>query len=411
MDINMKKFIILIILGLFTLVSAQELVDIISPFYSYNQDDDHYNGAFSYDYPLRSSALSVGSPLGSAIGHATIASGQMVPEYTMNPANLAMTKYSSIQVNGLFGNYNGVSSNSLGGINYLVSLPVYSGSMTYAAGVHRVKDYNLYYQNDDIIQRTKGGLYNWHFGGAMEVQEDIYAGAEVSLLTGSKNNDINFKDPLNSVDGYIEENKYFGASARVGMNYHVLSVLNIGVSMDLPTVMDVNYSLRSYYDGTSGSVNYDIKMPAVYRAGFALTLKLVDLYYSYDYTNWQNLSITSKQLPQSTIDEIHREVMNNFSIVGVHHIGMALHVPLLPLHFYFGYQYIPDVYQGMNTLSLANLVPNELTDRFSSSFSWGASFFLKQGISISASFETYHTYYDEVKEKPKTANLSLAYYF
>lgn len=407
----MKKILILLLTGLLSFAFAQELVDIIAPFYSYDQDDQHYNGTFGYDYPFRASALPTGNPLGSAIGQATVASGQMIPEYTNNPANMAMTKYSSIQVNGLFGSYNGVNSNSLGGINYLVSVPVYSGSMSYAAGVTKVRDYNLYYQNDDIIQRAKGGLYNWHFGGAMEVQEDIYAGAEVSLLTGSKNNDIDFKDPLSSVDGFIEENKYFGATAKVGLNYHVLSVLNVGVAMDLPSALDVDYSIRNYYNGGTGSVNYDIRTPAVIRAGFALTLKIVDLYYSYDYANWQNLSITSRELSQSYVDEINREILNNFSVTGAHHIGMALHVPLLPLHFYFGYQYLPDVYLGMNNFSLSNLIPNELTDRFTSSFSWGASFFLKQGISLSAAFETYHKFYDGEKEKQTNANLSVSYFF
>lgn len=374
MDSNMKKFLILILTGLVSFLFAQELVDIAAPFYSYDLDGQHYNGTYAYDYALRASALPSGSPLGSAIGHATIASGQMVPEYTNNPANLAMTKYNSIQVNGLFNNYNGVNNNSLGGINYLVSVPVYSGSMSYAAGVQRIKDYNLYYQDDDIVQRSKGGLYNWHFGGAMEVQEDIYAGAEISILTGSKNNDIDFKDPLSSTDGYIEDSKYFGATGKIGLNYHALSFLNVGISMDLPTVLDVDYAIRSYYSGDLGSVNYDIKTPEVYRAGLAVTLKIVDFYYSYDYTNLQNLSISSKQMTQSDIDEINREIMNNFSVVGSHHIGMALHVPLLPLHLYFGYQYLPDVYQGLNNFSLGNLIPNALTDRFTSSFSWGASF-------------------------------------
>jgi hypothetical protein len=411
MDNNMKKLLILLFIGLLGFASAQDLVDIIAPFYSYDFDDMHYTGDYGYTYPLRVSALGSSSPLGSAVGQATVATGQMIPEYTINPANMGMTKYSAIQVNGLFSNYNGVNSNSLGGINYLVSVPVYSGSMSYAAGVHRIKDYNLYYQNDDIVQRTKGGLYNWHFGGAFEVQEDIYAGAEISILTGKKNNDIDFKDPLSATDGFIEDSKYFGATAKLGLNYHVLPVLNIGVSMDLPTVMDVDYSIREYYGSGTDTRNFDIKTPAVLRAGLALTLKIVDLYYSYDYTNWQNLSFTSKEILQSSVDEINREILNNLSVVGTHHIGMAVHVPLLPLHLYFGYQYLPDAYQGLNAFSLGNLIPNELSDRFVSSFSWGASFFLKQGFSISASFETYHKFYDGVTEKPKNANLSLAYYF
>jgi len=407
----MKKILILLMIGIVSFAFAQELIDVIAPLYSYNLDGSHYNGTSTYSYPLRASALETGNPLGSAIGHATVASGQMIPERTLNPANLGMIRYNSVQVNGLFNNYNGVNSNSLGGINYIVSVPVYSGSMTYAAGVNREKDYNLYYQDDDIIQRSTGGLYNWHFNGAMEMLEDIYVGAEISMLSGKKDNDVDFIDVLSSPDGYIEESSYFGATAKVGINYHAFSVLNIGLSMDLPSVIGTEYSLRSYGSSSSQSVDYAITSPAVMRAGFALTLRIVDLYYSYDYTNWQDMKFSSNDLEVVYVDEINREITNNFSIVGSHHIGMAIHVPLIPLHLYLGYQYLPDVYQGLNSFTLANIVPRELTDRFRSSFSWGASFFLKQGISISAAFETYHAFYNGVEEKPKSMNLSMAYFF
>ncbi|MFA6618874.1 MAG: hypothetical protein WCT23_07395 [Candidatus Neomarinimicrobiota bacterium] len=389
---------------------AQDLPDVIAPFKSYNFDNQHFNSATGYDYPIRVSSLNKSGVLSTAIGNATVASGRMIPEFTLNPANLAMNKFSSIQVNGLFTNYNGMSKNSLGGISYLVSVPVYSGSMSFAAGVNKEKDFNQYYQNDDILQKSYGGIYSWHFNGAMEVQEDIYLGAEVSLLSGSRHNDIDFKDPLNTTDGYIEENTYFGASAKIGLSYHPFSILNIGLSIDLPTVINDDYSLRTYQTSGSSSVEYSMSSPAVIRAGLSLNLRIVDLYYSYDYTNWQDMKFRSRDLMQTAVDELNREISNNLSTVGAHHLGMAFHVPMLPLHFYFGYQYLPDSYQGLNSLSLKKLIPKQLTDRFSSSTSWGASFFLKQGLSLSASFETYHLFYDEV-EKAKTTNLAISYFF
>ncbi len=407
----MKKILLILAIGIFTYSLAQDLPDIIAPFYSYDYDDLHFNGTTNYDYPIRASSITKSGPLGMAIGHATVASGQMIPEFSLNPANLAMSKYNIVQVNGLFNQYNGVSNNSLGGISNIISLPVYTGSLSFAAGVNREKDYNLFFQDDDIIQRSKGGIYNWHINGAMEVQKDIFVGAEVSLITGSKNNDVDFKDPLDQTDGYIEENTYFGAGAKIGLNYHLFPVLNIGLSMDLPTVLGIDYSLRTYQSAGSSSVDYSITSPAVLRAGLALTLRIVDLYYSYDYTNWQNLQFKSNDLLQTAVDEINHEIVNNFSIAGTHHIGMALHVPMIPLHFYMGYQYLPDVYRGLNGFSLANLVPRELNDRFRSSFSWGVSLFLKQGISVSAGFETVHAFYNDTEEKPKSMNLSMSYFF
>jgi hypothetical protein len=385
---------------------AQDIVDIIAPFRSYAFDEEHFNGTYPYTYPIRSSVNSMSGPLGGAIGNATVASGRMIPEFTVNPANLAMTKYNMIHVGGLFNHYNGINQNSLGGISYISAVPVYSGSLSFGAGVTKERDYNLYYRNDDITQRTSGGLYNWRFTGAVEVQKDIFVGGELSLLSGKRNNNIAFSP----ADGFIEENNYFGITGRIGMNYHFLPILNAGVSIDLPTVLGVDYSLRNY-SSSLGSTSYTITSPAILRAGLALTLRIVDLYYSIDYANWQNLTVRSSRLTQGDVDEINREIFDNFSVTYSHHVGMAIHVPLLPLHFYFGYQYLPDAYLGLNGFSLGKLIPRELDDRFSSSFSWGFSLFLKQGLSISASFETAHVFYDEEREKPRNTQLSLGYFF
>lgn len=408
----MKKICFTLLTLIFAFATAQDLVDIVAPFYSYDFDNLHYNSSYPYSYPVRNSAINTGNPLGIALGGATVASGRMTPEFTVNPANLAMNKYNIIQVNGLFNQYNNVNQNSFSGASYIVSVPVYRGSLSFAGGITREKDYHLYYQNDDIIQRSTGGLYNWRFASAIEIQKDIFVGAEVSLLSGRRNNDINFKLALPSQSaGFIENNKFFGIGGRIGMNYHFLPVLMAGVSLDLPSSLGVSYSLRLYDVVGSSSVDYTVKSPAVFRAGLALTLKLVDLYYSFDYANWQNLTVHSRDLNQVAVDALNHDILNNFGITQAHHFGMALHVPLLPLHFYFGYQYLPDVYQGLNAFRLGNLVPKQLTDRFRSSFSWGASFFLKQGLSITAAFETYYVFYDGENEKPKNTSLSLAYYF
>ncbi|MDZ7796503.1 MAG: hypothetical protein U5N56_05435 [Candidatus Marinimicrobia bacterium] len=91
------------------------------------------------------------------------------------------------------------------------------------------------YQNDDIIQRSKGGLYNWRLSAAFEMQKTSDIGAEASLLSGNKHNDIAFKTAAaDETQGFIEDNKYFGIGGRIGMTYHFLPVLNFGLSVDLP---------------------------------------------------------------------------------------------------------------------------------------------------------------------------------
>ncbi|MDZ7796502.1 MAG: hypothetical protein U5N56_05430 [Candidatus Marinimicrobia bacterium] len=140
----MKKILLFFLISIFTILNAQDLVDVIAPLHSYDFDDEHYNSRYPYNYVLRTSAINTGSPLSTAIGGATVASGDMTPEFTINPANLAMTKYNVVRAGGLFNQYNGVSQNSLAGISYISSVPVYRGSMTFAAGMNREKDYHLY---------------------------------------------------------------------------------------------------------------------------------------------------------------------------------------------------------------------------------------------------------------------------
>ncbi|MDZ7796505.1 MAG: hypothetical protein U5N56_05445 [Candidatus Marinimicrobia bacterium] len=76
--------------------------------------------------------------------------------------------------------------------------------------------------------------------------------------------------------------------------------------------------------------------------------------------------------------KLNREIMNNFTVTHAHHFGMGLHVPKLPLHFYFGYQYLPDAYQGLNGFSLATLSPRTCGP-FSFLFQLGRNPFPKTG--------------------------------
>ncbi|MDZ7820982.1 MAG: hypothetical protein U5N26_03715 [Candidatus Marinimicrobia bacterium] len=67
------------------------------------------------------------------------------------------------------------------------------------------------------------------------MQKNIYVGAEASLLTGSKYNDIAFKNALpDEIEGFMEDSKYVGLGARVGMTYHFLPVLNAVCPLTFP---------------------------------------------------------------------------------------------------------------------------------------------------------------------------------
>lgn len=405
----MKKTILLLGILLLSIASAQDLVDLVAPFTWYNETG-------TTTYPLNTNSASTQGQLSAAVAYATVATGQMIPEFTINPANMAMMRFGSFQVSGQFNSYGSSTKNTLNTLSFIKPVKVYQGNYVWGLSVDRERNFIQKYSDNDISQTAEGGITNWKYATAIEALEDIYIGAEIGLLTGSRENDIEYlsNSLISSIGngGYVENVSYVGLSTKLGLTYRPYKFLTVGASLDLPTPVSVSHDIREYNNNNS-NFDYSVTKPVTYHAGFALTMKYFDIYYSTDLTNWNELSFSDASMLQSVEDGINREIEDILTNTVSQHIGAALHVPMLPLHLYGGYQYLPnaDAYSTSNLFSLANLNPTEAADKFRSSFSWGASFFMKNGLSITASFETQHIYENDELTKPKNNTLALTYFF
>lgn len=214
----------------------------------------------NFNDALRISEQGLGSSARSlGVGNSNIAIGGNVDNFYLNPAGLGLLSsnqlsigmdYNTYSDDALFynhtTNYNSNSAN-FNNLVYGYKFPTTRGSMVFAFGYNRNKDYNRMFKfagfnnsgnsliqditrnNDNMVYRlglsypvfdpntnqylyddtkiqgqlTESGLLaqdgrtdNWSFGGALEVAKDIFVGANITYISGKFNSDRE----LNEID-------------------------------------------------------------------------------------------------------------------------------------------------------------------------------------------------------------------
>ncbi len=213
------------------------------------------------------------------------------------------------------------SATSLNDLGFVFPFPTVRGSLVFAFGYSRVKDFtsvvdfngfntrssiisSLYDPNaqydipfqvalednsgNTIIQknvtqsgetRESGGLGNWAFSGAIDVEKDLSFGITINLLSGSYNYVRNYveadtsnyySDPRPTVptdSAYLKFNTFYfdsdvssdisGINAMFGMMYRLGDVARFGLTMKTPTSITV----RESYTNSGQSVFDDGYIP------------------------------------------------------------------------------------------------------------------------------------------------------
>jgi len=196
----------------------------------------------------------------------------------------------------------------------------------------------------------------------------------------------------NNDQTYYFKPRYSGSSFTVGL-LHVLSKnLQYGVSIDMPTSLNVEelYTESDHVNGDlsfSETYNYNVKKPLTFHGGAAILLKSVNFFYELEYTDWRSLEFSSDdiyeadlELPASVV--INNEIRETFSSTTSHHFGFAMRVPVLPVHLFAGYQILP--------VPFSNQYDNNLRE----SFSFGCSVAIKKNVTLQASYDNYIWNYD-----------------
>ena len=218
-----------------------------------------------------------------------------------NPAGLGQLRRTEINIgfsHNLFSNNATYLNNEnteqtsfsrLNSLGLVLPVPTYQGSIVFAIGYNKFKDYNSslvasafnpkqsvfnwdhafydedfieqYYNttiNDSLYQTQNilidGGLNQWSIGGSIEVQKDFYLGASLNFISGKRdynykfeeedvNNIYNLYNPednlSNDLDLYrYEFNTYSKITAtnfKLASFYRMGSLVRIGATITLPT--------------------------------------------------------------------------------------------------------------------------------------------------------------------------------
>lgn len=258
------------------------------------------------------------------MGNAASTIGNDFSAIYLNPAALGLYKNSEIIISGYNNNYsnnalyygnslkNSLDATNFSQIGLVYKLPVSRGSLVFALGYNRTKDFNRVLQfsgynhgNTSMIQdltskhsdfaflagvsdsldntringrlqqegkiTDEGGLDNWSFAFSTELQKDLFVGATINVINGSFKRDFEYYetdvnnvyssmllDPSDSRTAGFQRFSYFtsvdwdisGWDAQLGFVYKIKSKGTIGASIRFPRTLTIKetYSLSSIGD-------------------------------------------------------------------------------------------------------------------------------------------------------------------
>ena len=380
---NKIKLLLICMLGF---CYPQNVYDVLRPYFGFN-----------------SSHILVNS-----IGGATVAAGHIIPGATSNPANLAIHKFRLIQGNFSSSEFrSGTENNSLtnfNGFHFIYPVPVYQGSMVIGGGVNREIDYMSASTSGIYRYAESGGLNIWRLGIAVEYSNKLYIGSNLEYYRG-QDEMIEFASDSTF---YFRPN-YKGLGITLGLLHHISPKFQYGMSLQLPTSLAVEdrFTYSNHIETNesySDTWHYNTKRPLVFHIGTGYFARYYTIFYEAEWADWRNLEFSSDEifeedweLPASVM--INQEIRNKLHTTLSHHLGIALHLPLLPVHVYAGYQYLP--------VSFSDVYNDDLRQ----SYSTGFSFMIQENFSLQGSYIKYFWEYGNEPEHFEKISLGIALHY
>ena len=365
---------------------AQNVYDVLRPYFGFN-----------------SSQI-----LANSIGRATVAAGHVIPGVTSNPGNLALHKFRQIQ--GNFSNSefkSGNEKNSLtnfNGFHFIYPIPVYQGSMVIGGGVNREIDYMSASKSGIYKYSEEGGLNIWRIGIAVEYSNNLYIGSNIEYYRG--------QDEMIEFAGdstFYFRPDYKGLGITLGLLHSLSPKFQYGMSLQLPTSLAVvdrfTYSNHIETDESySDTWHYRTKRPLVFHIGIGYFERYYTIFYETEWTNWRDLKFSSEEIFEDDLElpasvMINQEIRNKLHPTLSHHLGIALHIPILPIHVYGGYQYLPVPFLNVYNFDLRQ------------SYSTGFSFMIQENFSIQGSYVKYFWEYKNEPEYFEKLSLGIAMHY
>jgi len=295
----------------------------------------------------------------------------------------------------------------LNALGMVFPVPTYRGSLVFALGAGRVENFDAlfvqrgYSIDDGWLEEGKeiqsGGLYNWSFGGALDVSPTLSLGAAINLWDGDHNSDWNsfFADTRNMWEVYPEdydttyihdtmEADFDALSIKMGGLLRLSRFVKAGLTIASPVIYDISgetlMRTRDVYDNgeveqETESVYFQNEISTPWEFGFGMAWSVPTFLLAADlrYSDWSQMKFNDEPL------EDYDETLSLS-------LGGEYIVPRIGTKFRAGYSLQP----------IAFTAPEIVEDK--KAYSLGAGFLVGQVMTLDLAW---------VREKWKTAQTSL----
>ncbi len=378
---------------------------LVSNIYSQNVFDN-----YGYDVLRPFFGYNNSQIISNSLGNATAGAGFIAPGLSSNPANYATNKLSTLHLNysnNTFDGTSSISNSNFNGFDVVAPFKVYKGSFALSGGMYTHLN-SLSIANNNLETTTEEGeLSTTHLGAAIEFAKNIYFGIDLKFISG----DNNYKRFSNVVQGnVIFSPKYDGFTCTVGMLHRYSNKFQYGISIDMPTTIDVNESWISESGGIteSGTGNYEVEKPITFHAGTALFLKNkpfgdLNVLYELEFTDWSSLKMSSFEnsnlQTQLDVAELNQAIRQTAQKTTSHHLGLMYQIPKFPLQILAGYEYLPTPYKDGKYL-----------DNIRQNYSLGLSFMMHKNVSLQAGYNKYTWTLEGINESYENISIGISLY-
>ncbi len=326
-----------------------------------------------------------------------------------NPAGLAQIRKSEFflgfshlyQSNEIdFNGSNTTSSTSatkFNSIGLVFPVPTYQGSLVFALGYQKIKDFEYSNEYDGVsdsgtawlsfdgvdvnnpddvydfwgqdmaktgLVTDDGSLEQWSLGGAIDVSPNISLGLALNYWTGKSEYLVEFNqfdqfdlfNPPADFSEYQETryitSKYSSFNAKFGAMMRLGRIIRLGLGMDIPHTFtvseDYGYDASLYFDNgdvsdfsDDATYEYKVKTPFRFQAGATLKLGTILATGSLAYTDWTQFKFTS-----SDLREMNKFFQTDYRGTLQVKLGGEIGIPFLASQFRAGLAYDPTPLKG-----------------------------------------------------------------
>ncbi len=272
----------------------------------------------------------------------------------------------------------------LNGAGFVFPIPTYRGSLVFATGYNRVKNFDGVFASREFINTPGDSVYHigdefesgylgyWNFSGSIQLSPNFYFGGAINFWRG--NDDYNWKfyekDELdlwtfdtNILNQDQIRTKMSGTNFKFGGLFTLGKIFNVGGTIETPVTFKatedwsqsknyIYFDDGSVQNGTTetGEYTYKIKKPYTFSLGTSLKLPLLILSADARYNDWSQMEY------QDSLSVRNGGIMSTYRETIAYRLGGEVALPLTGLRLRAGYMFDPSPYAKTGAGTISNRV-------------------------------------------------------